>query len=174
MDLKATRTGLFYPKAGYTRAKLLVDPKTGEVDIKRTGRRKKGTTKVRTYESILPVANVDEIDEQFERIRRAAERLTPLKEGERLAFIIREGDHAGYSNRTFLSIDNMIAYIAEYRGRHGSKWTRTQPEWVSFLRSVEIEKTGSSLQWFTDHPIITREERRARLRRSKYERATRG
>lgn len=174
MDLKATHTGVFFPKAGYKRAKLLVDPKTGDIDVKRTGRVKKGTTRERRYESIQPIANVDEIDDQFDRIRRAAEKLTPLQEGERLAFIIRDGDHAGYSNQVFTRVERMIAYIQNYRARHGSKWTRTLPDWVNFLRSVEIEKTGSSLKWFTDHPIVTPEERRARLRRTKYERATRG
>lgn len=169
MDFKATKTGLFVPKEGFTKAVLKKDRKSKELYIERSGKVKRGPDRGRRYKRVLPLASLDELDTQRERIRRMAEEIGPLKPGERLVFIIREAGNDGFSHKVFSNVDQLLRYLQNYRRQINGKWTRTMPAFIHFLTLIELEKTETSLKWAIEHPPMSSRERKARLRRSKDE-----
>ena len=170
MDFKSTKTGLFVPREGFRTALLRKDPKNNELYIERKGKVKRGPTRGKRYTRRLPLASLDELDAQKDRIRRMGESFGKLKGNERLTFSIHEAGVDGYTNKTFSNIDLLLRFLENYRKQIGGKWTRTMPSFIHFLTLIEVEKTESSLKWQMDHPPRDARERRARLRRSKEER----
>lgn len=174
LELKATKTGLFVAKQGYTRAKLVIGKKTGTPTVKRTGKRKRGPSRTKTYSHALPILPADEVERQLDRIRDAAQELMPLRGNEQIVFIVNEKDHTGYSRHPVNSPEALVRWLQTYRRQIGSKWTRTLPDFINFLIHVEVEKTGSVEEWREEHPPPEPPQPKRRRRRTAYERATRG
>ena len=170
MDFKSTRTGLFIPREGFRQAVLKKDPTNNELYIERRGKVKRGPTRGKRYTKRLPLASLDELDSQKDRIRRMGESFGKLKGNERLTFSIHEAGVDGYTNKTFSNIDQLLRFLENYRKQIGGKWTRTMPAFIHFLTLIEVEKTESSLRWQIEHPPRDARERRARLKRSKEDR----
>jgi len=170
LGLKATRTGVFIEREGFRKATLKVDKKSGELFIERKGKVKRGPTRGKRYTRRMPLASIDELDKQRERIRQMARDIGPLKENERLAFRIIETGNDGYSHATFSDVELLLRYLENYRRQIAGKWTRSLPAFIHLHAILEVEKTESSVRWQTSHPPRDARERLARLRQSKRDR----
>lgn len=158
LRLKPTSTGVFVERQGHKKATLKENKKNKELYIERSGRTKSGPLKGKRYTSHLPLASVDELDKEKDRLREMAKRMPLRNRGERLAFKIRENGIDGYSHSTFNSIEGLLSYLGQY---HKSIAAR-----INFFRHIELERVETNMEWSLAHPPMSRAERRARLRRS--------
>lgn len=145
LDLKATKTGLFVPKNGNKNIKLKKDKTRDEYYIERSGKTKWGINKGKRYRSVTPIASIDELEKEKDRIKDMADKLGPLNGDERLSFVIIEKGNEGYSHATFTNIDLLFDYLDNYRKTIAAK--------LQFYRHIEIVKTESVKRWFSDHPV---------------------
>lgn len=143
LQIKHTRTGLLVPKEGHTRARLKTDRKRKEYYVERSGKTKRGPTKGVRYRTITPLASIDELDNERDRIRNLAKALGPLGRNDRITFKIIENGLEGYSHSTFSNVELLINYLEFYRKSIAAK--------VNFFRHIVLEKTTAS-QWFAEHP----------------------
>ncbi len=146
LQIKHSRTGLFVAREGHKRAVLRTDKKRGELFIERVGRTKRGPSRGVRYRTITPLASVDELDAERDRLRQLAEALGPLRGNERVTFRVIENGLEGYSHSTFTNIELLIAYLEHYR--------KSLPAKVNFFRHIVVEKTSAG-QWFAEHPATT-------------------
>lgn len=146
LQIKHTRTGLLVPKEGHTRARLKTDKKRKEFFIERSGRTKRGPTRGVRYRTITPLASIDELDFERDRLRRLAKQLGPIGPKDRITFKVIENGLEGYSHATFSNIELLINYLEHYR--------KSIPAKVNFFRHIAIEKTSAS-QWFAEHPATS-------------------
>lgn len=144
LGLKPTRRGFFAPTEGYQKVTLGYDRKRKEYHIKRSGKTKMGINKGKRYTKVTPLAGIDELTEERERIRRLMKKLEPLEGDERFAFEVREAGNEGYSHFTFTSLDDLFKRLEEYR--------KTTAARVNFYRHIHIVKTKSFRHWFKEHP----------------------
>lgn len=143
LNMKHTRSGIFISKEGHKRAILKQDKKRKEYFIQRTGRTKRGPTKGVKYKTITPLASVDELDKERDRLRSLAKAIGPLKKNERITFVVIENGIEGFGHSTFTNIELLLTYLENYR--------KNTPSKVNFFRHIEIRKT-TAVQWFADHP----------------------
>lgn len=155
MQMLGTKTGIFVHRNGYNKASIKVDRKRGELYIERSGKTKRGPTKGKIYRSVLPLASIDELTFEKDRLRALAKQLGPLKQGEVLTFKVVEDGLEGYHNKTYSDIELMINYLGLYQ--------KTLAARVQFYRHIEIVKTKSS-DWRAVHKSTTvgRKGRKAR------------
>lgn len=159
LGIPTTRTGLIVPKDKHTKAVLKENPK-GEFYILRTGKTKQGINQGRKYSTISPLAGLDELEKQKERLRRQAKSLGALKTGERLNFVIVEGGYEGRGTRFFSgpnAIEELFAHIDSYQkdqlandGRLIKKG-KSVGALVHFYRHVKIIKS-TIYQFNKDYP----------------------
>ncbi len=163
LNIKRSKTGLFISREGHAQAKLKVDKKRGEVYVERSGKTKRGARSGRRYHTILPLASLDELDNERDRLRALAAKLGQLKSNERLAFLVKEDGLEGSSNNTFNNIELLIKYLDQYQ--------KTVAARINFYRHIEIVKTQSA-QWFAEHPAINYNKSRGRSRIKKLPQGT--
>lgn len=164
LEIKHSRTGLFIAKEGHKKAILKTDRKRKELYIERVGKTKRGPSRGVRYKTITPLASIDELDFERDRLRRLAKAIGPLRPNERITFRVIENGLEGYSHTTFSNIELLINYLEHYRKSIAAK--------VNFFRHIQIEKTTTS-QWFAEHPATTpgrkgraeRDQIRATIRR---------
>lgn len=146
MQMKGTSTGVFVHRNGYNKASIKVDRKRNELYIQRSGKTKRGPTKGKTYRSVLPLASIDELTFEKDRLRALAKHLGPLKQGEALTFKVIEDGLEGYHNRTYSDIELLLNYLGLYQ--------KTLAARVQFYRHIEIVKTNAS-EWRSVHKSTT-------------------
>lgn len=144
LEIKTTRTGLFVPKEKNNKVRLSYDKKHGEYYIKKSGRTKWGINQGRKYTTITPLASVDELEKEIDRLRSQAAKMGPLGKNDRLSFEIIESGNEGYSHTTFRSVELMLKHLENYR--------KTTAARLQFFRHIKIVKTSTE-QWFSDHPV---------------------
>lgn len=144
LDFKTTRLGLFAPKNHYSKVQLKKDKKRNEFYIERSGKTKWGINSGRKYRSITPLASVDELSNEIERIKNMGEKLGPLGKNERLTFEVNETGNEGYSHATFKDIKSLMNYLDQYLKTTAAK--------LQFYRHISIVKTESVKKWFQEHP----------------------
>lgn len=146
LKIKHSKKGVFLFKNGYTRAKIKTDKKRGELFIERSGRTKRGPTKGVRYRTVTPLASIDELTSEKERLRDMAAALGPLGKNDRLSFIVIEDGLEGYGHGTFSNIELLLHHLETYQ--------KMTPSKVQFYRHIEIVKTTAG-QWFTEHPATS-------------------
>lgn len=144
LHMKHTKSGLFIAKEGHKKAALKYDKTHKEFTIERVGRTKRGPTRGVRYRTVTPLASLDELDKERDRIRRMADRLGPLSKNERVVFKVIENGFEGYSHHTFSNIELLLRHLENYQ--------KTLPAKVNFFRHIQVEKVSSAGQWFADHP----------------------
>lgn len=145
LEMKVTRTGIFVPKEKNNKVKLGYDKKHGEYYIKKSGRTKWGINQGRKYTTITPLASVDELEKEIERLRSQASKLGPLGKDERITFEITESGNEGYSHSTFKNVELMLKHLENYR--------KTTAARLQFFRHIKIVKTETVKRWFDEHPV---------------------
>jgi hypothetical protein len=161
LQMPTTRTGLFIPREGHKSAKLKKSKKRDEFYIERRGKTKTGVNKGRVYKDITPLASVDELDRERDRIRKMAARFGQLSEDDRLVFKIVENGVEGYSHSTFTNIEQLIKYLEKYPKSVAAR--------VNFFRHIKIERSSVN-EWFSRHKPRSpgkRDRRKLDTRRSK-------
>lgn len=153
LRLKNTRRGVFIERQGYRKAVLKEDKSNHELYIERTGRIKRGPTKGKKYRTITPLASLDELDAEKDRLRKLADKFLPLKPNQRFAFSVKENGYEGFSHQTFTDIERLLSYLEFYQKTAASR--------INFYRHIELEVVESAAEWFSEHPATTRQERAA-------------
>lgn len=143
LSITHTRAGLFFSKQGHTRATIKKDKEREEYYIERSGKVKRGTNTGRKYKSILPLASLDELDRERERLRKLALALGPLKKNERLVFKVIENSNEGYSQGVFDDIELLLRNLDNYQKKHAAR--------VNFFRHIQVEKSNPVV-WRREHP----------------------
>lgn len=138
----ASKTGLFIAKDNYKTARLKKD-KSGEISIIRSGKIKRGERAGKRYTSTMPIASLDELTNQENRLRKMGEKIK-LKGNEALAFQIQENGHEGFSRSSFSNINLLMEYLERYQKSPAAR--------INFLRHIEIVKTESAAKWLQMHP----------------------
>jgi len=159
LNMMTTPKGVFIEKEGYKKASVKYDKKHGELYIEKTGKTKKGPTAGKTYKSVTPLASMDELDNERDRLIHMAKKLTPLKKNERLVFVVRENGIEGYSHNTFGSIDLLLWKLDQYPKSVAAK--------INFFRHIEIQKVTSDKAWFAKHPVFS-PGKQGRIAREKF------
>lgn len=144
LELKTTKTGLFIPKEGNAKVRLKHDKKRDEFYIEKSGKTKWGINQGKRYRTITPLASLDELDKERDRIKAMADKFGTLKKGERIAFEITEKGNEGFSRATFTNINLLLEHLEQYRKTIAAK--------INFYRHIKIVKTQSVQKWFTEHP----------------------
>lgn len=141
---EASKTGLFIAKKNYTKARLTIDKKSGELGITKSGKTKHGPNRGKQYKEHLPLVDFDELTRSKERLRKMAERLGPLKKGETLAFSVTENGASGYSKNIYKNIDFLLKDLEKYE--------MITPARVQFYRHISIVKVKATENWYEMHP----------------------
>lgn len=167
IGIQTSKTGIFVIKGEYKDAKLVYDKKTGEFGIKRTGKTKDGTTKRRKYTDLQPLVAVDNMDD-MERLLNEAKKLGPVKDNERLAFVVHNNGIEGISKQHFSNMDALLAYL--------DKYPLNESQRVAFLRLIHIEKYATVEKWREDIKRVEEEakQRTAAKVQAKMKRRARG
>lgn len=161
LEMATTKKGLFFPKANYKTARLKYDRKHDEFIVNRKGKVKHGEKAGRIYQSNIPLASLDALDHERDRIRAMAASLGPLEPNERLVFKVMENSNEGFSHAVFGNVELLLRYLENYKKKQASK--------VNFFRHIEVEKSGTK-EWFAAHNHNERKPRsrgRFNTRRSK-------
>lgn len=138
LEYKTTRSGFFIPKENYTVAKLKEDNKRGELYVERSGKTKRGDNKGKRYRSIIPLASLDDLDREKDRIIHLASQHKLDGKHDQLAFIVKENGFEGMSKHTFSRIDQLLDHLERYKKSIAAR--------VQFLRHIDIVKTTSK-EW---------------------------
>ena len=144
LELKTTKTGLFVPREGNAKVKIKRDRKRDEYYIEKSGKTKWGVNQGKRYRSVTPLASVDELDKERDRIKEMADKLGPLNKGERITFEITEKGNEGFGRATFQNINLLLDYLDQYRKTIAAK--------INFYRHIKIVKTETVKKWFDEHP----------------------
>ena len=143
LKITTSRTGIFYPKEGHKTASIKKDKKRDEYYIERRGKTKTGINKGLKYRDVTPIATLDELDNERERLRRAAKRLGKMGENDFYAFVVVENGLEGYSHYTFRTIEQLISHIDSYPKNVAAK--------INFFRHIKVVKT-QPMTWKDLHP----------------------
>ena len=158
LDVKTTKTAILYPKNGHTSARVRYDKKGDEFQLVLSGKVKRGERKGKTYRDVILLAPVDRIDDERDRIRRAAKAQGKLKKNEQLGFVLQEQNREiGASRQTFHSVDQLMEYLDRNYHRD-NKAAR-----LAFLRLVTVRRTTIE-DWSKEHPAPKRKQSKARPR----------
>lgn len=161
LGMSATNRGVFVERSGHRRAKIKESKKTKELYIELSGKTKRGPLRGTRYVNIRPLASLDELDREKDRLRELAKGLPLNNDKQRFVWKIRENGIDGYSHRSFTDIESLIRYLEGY--------DKTVAARINFFRHVELERTESGMTWAMEHPARNSAERRAILKRSRYE-----
>ena len=144
LEFKPTKEGFFIPNLNYGKVTLKKNKKNKEYYIERSGKTKWGKNTGRKYKSVTPLASVDELGKEIDRIKEMAKKFGPLSGNERLAFEITEQDNQGFSKSTFETIERLLAELETYQKSVAAR--------INFLRHISVVKTESFKVWYKDHP----------------------
>lgn len=140
LKMATSPRGIFHEKDGFARASLQKSyqgPK-GEFAIHRTGKVKTGPNAGLKKEDWVPLASIDELTKEPERLNREAEKLGPLDKGDRLAFKIVDDTGEGLSRQTFANRRLLNDKLMQYKRSNAAK--------IFMYRHVIIEKT-TAFEW---------------------------
>lgn len=154
LNMPVTRTGIFVAKEGSRRATLGYNKELGEYEITLSGRTKWGKDRGKRITTKIPLASLDELDAQKERIIAEGRIFGKLKKNEALAFEIRGNGHDGFSHETFGDIELLMAKLDEYK--------KSMPAKIKFFRHIVVVKTEMGL-WHKLHPIQDKQTRRRKV-----------
>lgn len=143
LQMKYTRAGVFIEKGGHTRVKLIESKRRNEYAIVRSGKTKRGPTKGRRYTTLTPLASIDDLANEKQRIRDMANSLGRLKKGEFLTFKVVENGFEGFHGTLYSNIDLLLLALENYKKTMAAK--------INFFRHIEIVKTSGTI-WFASHP----------------------
>lgn len=122
MNMITTRKGVFVQKkGGQKKAHIRYDRKLKADVIEVIGYTKKGKRKGRKYREVLPLASIDQLMIEKDRLRKAFELETPLSKGEAVAVGIHDkfsGDEPTWSYQLFTTFDLMWDFLIRYRKTH--------------------------------------------------------
>lgn len=151
LKMPAAPSGIFIEREGYKTAELkAARGRPGEFDIIRKGKVKRGPRAGKSKSQIIPIAPIDRLALEKDRIRKAAEAFGPLGKNERLAYKVVENGTEGYSHYTFDNPDALIKKLGEYQKNRAAQ--------LAFFRHVIVEKTTVGT-WFKEHPVNRRRNR---------------
>lgn len=138
---KATKTGLFVPAEKHKKARIGKDETTGEFFIEKSGKEKRGETTKRKIKSRTPLAGIDALEKEKDRLRKMAQGMEPLKKGESIVFIIKDDQGEGVSNATYggKTREEMLGEM-ERMFSDLDKYRKNVPTRTGFYRHVTIEK----------------------------------
>lgn len=135
-----TKFGLIVPRKKHTHARIRKGKnKKGkpEYTIIKTGKTKWGPNRGRIYTDALPLATVDDIEIEKDRIRREAKRLGPLNDDQFFIFIVEEDNTLGVSRLSFKDIEDLLQFLDE----GGSASYQINPmTQTQVMRHIHIEK----------------------------------
>lgn len=154
---KPTNRGIFVAREGFKTAKVQVD-KSGEASIIRAGKSETGERVRRRTKSITPLATLDDMDRQRDKIRKAAEKLGPLKPGEGYVYIIKDNGGENYGRNIYGSLDLLLAKLDGYDKGRAREAGKRGLAWLTLMRHLEIQKWSYDQFAETD----TRNDRSAR------------
>ena len=169
LDIPATKTGLFAPRGSKNTRKptLRTNKKTGELFIRHAIDVKRGPRGGKSRIRITPIASIDELTNEEQRLERLFKELrSQLTGSQRIVFVVRENGSEGYSHAVFLTIGQLNKWLSDYKKSAAAR--------IQFYRHIELEITESSLQWFTEHPVITSADRKRMRRQGSPESRARG
>lgn len=143
LHMTTTKKGVFVSRDGHKSASLKYDRKHDEYYIERRGKTKRGPNRGRIYKDHIPLASIDELEKEVERLRRAADRLKPRGD-EVLAFKVTEFGLEGASYNTYQNIDALLRDLDRYPKSVAAR--------LNFFRHIRVEKSKSDAQWKIDNP----------------------
>lgn len=145
LSIKTTKTGLFLQREGQRKARLVWDNENKEYDVLLTGKVKWGENRGKKIAHRIPIAPVDRIDRELDRLESKARQMGPLGKGEALSFIVIEnGDMTGASRNTYHNPETLRKRLAEYH-------VENKGHALAFLRLVVVQKTTLT-DWNKEHP----------------------
>lgn len=157
LNMPVTRTGIFVAKEGSRRAALGYNKELGEYEITLSGRTKWGKNRGKRITTKIPLASLDELDAQKERIIAEGRIFGKLKKNEALAFEIRGNGHDGFSHETFGDIELLMQKLDEYK--------KSMPAKIKFFRHIVVVKTEMGL-WQKLHPVQDKQTRRRKVNKT--------
>jgi hypothetical protein len=165
MGMVTTPKGVFIEREGQRRAKVEYSNKRHEFDIVLTGKIKWGKNKGKRISDRIPVAPLDRVSGEEQRIRDMAEAFGPLSEKERLSFLLYENNvEVGAHRATYNNIEHLMEAINRYHREN-------QSARLKFFRLVTLRKT-TMLDWSREHPntknLASNRKRSARRKVDKY------
>lgn len=165
IGLNTTEKGFFYPKEpGVKDLKLRVDTRgRGRLVAQK---RVKGTSgRIRTETIVTPIEDPDQYLRTEEKLLRDAEKLGPLKKGEKYTFRVKEKGRDGISTNYFSKSELLIRYIEHYEKAASLNTPLKKLNWKNyFFRRVEIVKT-SERDWRSEIKKLRRKQTDARKKR---------
>ncbi len=139
LHMITSKRGIFIEKQGYEKAVLRrssFSPK-GELEIRLLGKYKQGENKGKIHEERIPLAPLDALIVEKERLRKAVDAFGPLGPNESLAFIIDntdEGGSIGYSYNVYDDIELLIDALEK-------RYARSDAARIDMFRHIRIRKT---------------------------------
>lgn len=145
MGMVTTPKGVFIAKEGQRRAKIEWSVKRKEYDIVLSGKTRWGENKGKSITERIPVAPLDRVGDERERIKDMADSFGPLKGNERISFILQENNvEVGAHRATYQSVDDLMEAIDRYHRENKSAQ-------LKFFRMVTVRKTTMH-DWRIAHP----------------------
>lgn len=159
LNIKTTKTGLFLQREGQRKAKIVWDGKHKEYDIELSGKVKWGQNKGKRIKHRIPIAPVDRVEGELDRLEDKARAMGPLKKGEAISFIVVENDEmTGASRSTFHDPATLRRKLSSYH-------VENKGHALAFLRLVVVQKTTLTA-WAKEHkPRAKKMARRQPIKR---------
>lgn len=146
LQMKTTKTGVFIGREGQRRARI-VRPKSrpDEFDIELSGKVKWGINKGKRIKDRIPVAPLDRLGDERQRLEHMAKDAGPLKSGEALSFVVvQNGSETGAHKSTYDTVEGVMRAL---NGYHKDNYAHR----LAFFRLVQIRKTTLT-EWRKEHP----------------------
>lgn len=160
LNMVTTKKGVFLQKEGQRKARISYSKKRDEFDIVLTGKIKWGPNSGKGITQRIPVAPLDHLHNEEQRLRSMAESMGPLKKSDILSFVVYEnGALTGAHRGTFDSVEGVMKRLNEYHHDNAAQK-------LAFFRLVIIQKS-TILDWKRDHPTPYNQTARGRGKRGK-------
>lgn len=145
MGMVTTPKGVFLAKEGQRNARVEWSVKRQEYDIVLTGKTRWGENKGKRVSDRIPVAPIERVTGEEERIRDMAASFGPLKGNDRISFILTENNvEVGAHRATYGNVADLMEAINRYH--QNNKSAR-----LKFFRLVTVRKT-TIYDWSREHP----------------------
>lgn len=131
LNLPVTSTGVFVGKDGQRKAKIQFNRQLQEYEIALTGKAKYGKRAGTKITSYLPLASVDTIEKEMQRLEGEANTHN-LKSNEYLRIRVTETGNDGFSEKIFKDFSALSNYLEGYK--------KSKSQRIAFYRYLTIEK----------------------------------
>ncbi len=145
MGMVTTPKGIFLAKEGQRQARVEWSVKRQEYDIVLTGKYRSGEKKGKRVKDRIPIAPIERVSGEEERIKDMAASFGPLKGNERISFILTENNvEVGAHRATYGNVADLMEAINRYHQNNASAR-------LKFFRLVTVRKT-TIMDWTREHP----------------------